>query len=144
MGAFCVFGVSRQVCRKLAEKAVKTYVVENNRRRELSVTDWGVLVRAEADRLFAESDKQVRISPELDAPQFCRDWIAAQPDDVRLTKLMCRGAKIDKHGAVVTRLGAPVLTWLPYDESAVWPRPFGEVNHREAVAVLTTHAACHS
>jgi hypothetical protein len=134
MGAFCVFGVSRQVCRKLAEKSVKTYVVENNRRRELAAPDWGVLVRAEGDRLFAESDKQVRISPELDAPQFCRDWIAAQPGDVRLTKLMCRGEKTDKHGAVVMRLGAPVLTWLAYDENDVWPRPFGEVERRDAVA----------
>lgn len=136
MGAFCVFGVSRSVCRKLAEKSVPTFVAatKDGPRRDLPVHEWGALVRAEGDRLFAESEKIVRISPELDAPQFCRDWIAAQPADVRLTKLMCRGEKIDKHGAVVMKLGAPVLTWLPYDESSVWPRPFGEPAQREAAA----------
>lgn len=85
--------------------------------------------------MFAESERQVRISPEFDAPQFCHDWIAASPGQVKLTRLMCRGEKIDKHGAVVTRLGAPVLTWLPYDENSVWPRPFGEAAHQpQAVA----------
>jgi len=39
---------------------------------------------------------------------------------------MCRGPKIDKHGAPVIRDGIQVLTWLPFDENAVWPRPFGE------------------
>jgi hypothetical protein len=131
MGAFCVFGVSRQVCRKLAEKSVPTRCPEL--KRELTAPEWGGRVMAEADRLFEASEKQVRISPELDAPQFCRDWIAASPGDVKLTRLMYRGPKIDKYGAAVLRDGAPVLTWLPYDESAVWPRPFGEVAHQELV-----------
>lgn len=89
---------------------------------------------AEADRLFEASEKQVRISPELDAPQFCRDWIAASPGDVKMTRLMCRGPKIDKHGATVLKDGAPVLTWLPFDESVVWPRPFGEIAAAEELA----------
>ena len=131
MGAFCVFGVSRQVCRKQAEKNVPTHCP--TMRRELTAVEWGERVAAETDRLFAESEKQVRISPELDTPQFCRDWIAASPSEVRLTKLMCRGPKTDKHGAVVLRDGAPVLTWLPYDESVVWPRPFGEVERAAQV-----------
>lgn len=99
----------------------------DGKRVGLSAPEWGALVAAETDRLFVESDKQVRISPELDAPQFCRDWIAAQPGEVRMTRLMCRGPKIDKHGAAVVRKGVPVLTWLPFDEKAEWPRPFGEV-----------------
>lgn len=126
MGAFCVFGVSRQVCRKQAEKKISTVKIVDGKRVGMSAPEWGALVAAETERLFAESDKQVRISPELDAPQFCRDWIAAQPGEVRLTKLMCKGPKIDKHGAVVVRKGAPVLAWLPFDEKAEWPRPFGE------------------
>lgn len=135
MGAFCVFGVSRTVCRKSAEKTVPlSENLPGGGTRYLTAVEWGVRVRAEGDRLFNESEKQVRISPELDAPQFCRDWIAAQPDDVRLTKVMCRGEKIDKHGAIVTRLGAPVLTWLPYDESQMWPRPFGETHQAAAAA----------
>jgi len=92
----------------------------------LTAAEWGELVRAEGDRLFGESMKEGRISPELDAPQFRRDWIAAQPGEVKLTRLMCRGPKIDKHGAAVVRKGVPVLTWLPYDETIALPRPFGE------------------
>ena len=88
---------------------------------------------AEVNRLFLISEKQVRISPELDAPQFCRDWIASAPGETKLTKIMCRGEKVDKHGAVVMRLGAPVLTWLDYDAALPWPRPFGE-SHLEALA----------
>lgn len=124
MGAFCVFGVSRQVCRKLAEKLVS--VIDKDSGRSLTAPEWGERVKAAGDRMFSETAKEGRISPELDTPQFCRDWIAAQPGEVRLTRLMCRGPKVDKHGAVVIRKGAPVLTWLPYDEATVWPRPFGE------------------
>ena len=124
MGAFCVFGVGRQVCRKTAEKNVPTRCPES--KRALTAVEWGGRVTEETERIFATSEKQVRISPELDAPQFCRDWIAAQPGEVKLTKLMCRGPKIDKHGAPVIRDGIQVLTWLPFDENAVWPRPFGE------------------
>lgn len=124
MGAFCVFGVSRQACRKLAEKGVSTW--DKTTGRALTAPEWGDLVKAAGDRLFGETMKEGRISPELDTPQFCRDWIAAQPGEVRLTRLMCRAPKIDKHGAVVIRKGAPVLSWQPYDETAAWPRPFGE------------------
>lgn len=126
MGAFCVFGVSRQVCRKQAEKIVPT--IDKETRRALSAADWGTRVIEEANQIFEKSEKLVRISPELDAPQFCRDWIAAQPGEVKLTKLMCRGPKIDKHGATVVRDGVPVFTWLPFDEATVWPRPFGEAS----------------
>lgn len=108
MGAFTVFGMSRSHCRKTAERTVSPHKV--------NITQWAELVAAEADRLFEASTKQVRIAPELDAPQFCRDWIAAQPNEVKHTKIMCRGDKIDKHGAVVMRDGAAVQTWLDYDE----------------------------
>lgn len=130
MGAFCVFGVSRQVCRKLAEKAVPTYSKEL--KREMTAPEWGACVAIEADRMFEESEKQVRISPELDAPQFCHDWIAASPGDVKLTRLMYRGPKIDKHGAVVLKDGVPSLTWLPYDDAKPVARPFGEPAYLEA------------
>lgn len=118
MGAFCVFGVSRTLCRKQAEKNTPTYVVVNDRRQELTAPEWGERVSAETDRLFAETIKQTRISPELDAPQFYQDWIAASPGEAKLTKIMCRGDKIDKHGAVVLRDGAPAQTWLDYDPAA--------------------------
>lgn len=124
MGAFCVFGVSRSHCRKQAEKNVMTFAIEqlphppHTRRRELTVVEWSERVQAEAGRLFEATDKQVRISPELDAPQFCEDWIAAAPGETKLTKIMCRGDKIDKHGAIVMRGGMAVQAWLDYDPNA--------------------------
>ena len=66
MGAFCVFGVSRSGCRKLAEKSVPTF--DKWTRRELTAPEWGELVKAEGDRLFGETMKEGRISPELDTP----------------------------------------------------------------------------
>jgi len=71
----------------------------------------------EADRLFEASDKVVRISPEFDAPQFCHDWMAVSPAEVRLTRVMVRGVKKDDSGKTVMRNGAPVSTWLPYSEA---------------------------
>lgn len=130
MGGFCVYGVSRQHCRKQAEKQVST--TDPKTKRSYTPVEWGELVSDLTEKLFAESSKQVRISPELDAPQFCRDWIAASPGEVKLTRLMYRGEKIDKHGAVVLKDGAAVLAWLPYDEAKAWPRPFGEVLGMEA------------
>jgi hypothetical protein len=123
MGAFCVFGVSRTHCRKQAEKNIPTYSGAGPTRRERTASEWGGLVAAETSRLYDESIKQVRISPELDAPQFCRDWIDAAPDEVKLTKIMCRGDKIDKHDAVMMRQGAPMQTWLDYDEKAALKIP---------------------
>lgn len=115
MGAFCVFGVSRSVCRKQAEKKVSTVRVIDGKRINLSAPEWGELVAVETERLFAESEKQVRISPELDAPQFCRDWLAAGPGEVRLARIMVRGPKLGKDDKPVIRKGAPVMAWLPYE-----------------------------
>ena len=127
MGAFCVFGVSRQVCRKQAERKVPTVKIVDGERVGLSAPEWGVLVATETERLFAESEKQARISPELDAPQFCRDWIAAGPNEVRLTRIMVRGPKIDAAGKPVIRKGAPVMTWLPYDDPRAAAAPAREL-----------------
>ena len=42
MGAFCVFGVSRQVCRKKAEQTVPSFYLDaDNKRRYLTVLEWG-------------------------------------------------------------------------------------------------------
>jgi len=105
MGAFCVFGVSRQVCRRQAEASVKT--VDKEAGRHLSVTEWGERVRAEGDRVFEEAQRQVRISPEFDAPQFCYDWLAVSPSEVRLARVMVRGPKTDENGKPMMRKGAP-------------------------------------
>lgn len=125
MGAFCVFGISRAACQKKAEKVVPVKVPGAGG-RSYSPVEWGGLVREAAVRLFEEATRRERISPELDAPQFCRDWLAAQPGEVREAVIMCRGQKFDKGGAPVMRKGAPVMTWLVFDESAAQARPFGE------------------
>jgi len=122
MGAFCVFGVSRQALRKTVENKIPTWRFEGEERIELTVQEWSALVAAEVERLFAESEKLVRISPELDAPQFCRDWIAVSPAEVRLAQIMVRGPKVDGDGIPVVRKGAPVMVWQPYSEPTVQPR----------------------
>lgn len=67
-----------------------------------------------ADRMFKEATRRVKISPELDAPQFCLDWLAISPGEVREPVIMVRGPKLDKHGNPVKRNGVVVETWLEY------------------------------
>jgi len=55
MGAFCVFGVGRQVCRKTAEKNVPTRCPES--KRALTAVEWGGRVTEETERIFATSEK---------------------------------------------------------------------------------------
>ena len=130
MGAFCVFGVSRSVCRKLAEKKVATFCPKLG--REMSPAEWGDRVKEEGDRMFGESSKQARISPEFDAPQFCRDWLAVSPSEVRLARIMVRGPKTGADDKPVIRKGVPVMTWLPYDQLAIAPSR-AHSSSREAV-----------
>lgn len=116
MGGFCVFGVSRSICRKQAEKKTLTWISDGEKRIELTVIEWGERVAAAADKLFNTTEKRVKISPEFDAPQFCRDWINVAPGEVRETKIMARLPKINNHGAQVMRNGAVVTTWVGYSE----------------------------
>jgi len=132
-GAFCVYGISRSLCRKMAAKRVpETYYVTDTadvtKKRLVALTppQWGEEVNKEGDKDFETATKRVKISPELDTPQFCRDWITAQPADVKNAVVMARVPKTDKLGAVVMKLGAVVMTWAEYDESKQWARPFGE------------------
>lgn len=118
MGALCVFGVSRSVCLAEATKTVPEYVVVDGARQYLAFEQWVAKRNAKADALFQTTTKLVKISPEFDAPQFCRDWLAVAPDEVRLTEIRVRGAKTGKDGEHVLRLGKPVITWIAYDEAA--------------------------
>lgn len=120
MGAFCVFGISRSLCKKAAEKKtltrerIEVAPGERERFRDLSPAEWAVKRDELAERMFAESTRRVKISPELDAPQFCRDWLSTDPGHVRDTEIMVRGPKRDKHGNEVKKDGAVVETWLEY------------------------------
>jgi hypothetical protein len=112
MGAFCIYGVSRSICKANASKMVGPFDIEL--RRSLTAEEWASKRDALTDRMFAATKRRVKISPELDAPQFCRDWLAAGPENVRDTVVMVRGPKIDKHGREVKKDGVVVQTWLEY------------------------------
>lgn len=112
MGAFCVFGISRTLCKIAATKKTPTY--DAKEKRDLSMEEWTARRDEMAEALFSDSTRRVKISPELDATQFCRDWLAVDPEHVRDTIVMVRGPKIDKHGNEVKKGGAVVKTWLDY------------------------------
>lgn len=117
MSSFCVYGISKSRCKQHAEKKVSHF--------GKTVSEWGDEVRQKAAELFDTQDKSEQISPEFDAPQFCRDWIAAQPSEIRNAVIMYRGPKTDKHGGTVMKKGAPVMTWIEYDESKLSQRNLG-------------------
>lgn len=115
MTSFCVFGVSRQVSKMKAEKKVPTFFTLNDKRVDMTAAEWGVKVREFAQADFETSQKQVKISPVFDAPQFCKDWLRVAPGEVRLTQVMARTQKTDEDGNPIVRKGAPVMTWTPYE-----------------------------
>lgn len=93
MGAFCVFGISRSACKAEATRRTPTYVIENGERRDLTMAEWAARRDEMAASLFEHGEKPARISPELDAPQFCHDWLAAGPCEVRSPVVMVRGGQ---------------------------------------------------
>lgn len=99
MGAFCVFGISRSACKAEATRRTPTYVSENGERRELTMAEWAAARDQMAANLFEHGEKVARISPELDAPQFCQDWLAAGPSEVRSAVVMVRGGQGGQEGA---------------------------------------------
>ena len=121
MGAICVFGISRSACRRKAESKVPVQIPGGGG-KTYSVTEWGERVRTMTEELFTAATRSERVSPELDAPQFCRDWLAAQPAEVREPVIMCRSPKVDKNGKPVTRNGVPVMTWREFDERTGAPK----------------------
>jgi hypothetical protein len=111
MGAFCVFGISKAACKAAAERALPSYEIYGKVRRELTMEEWRVKRDAMAAQLFEEGTRPIRISPEFDAPQFCYDRMAAGTAEIKLTKVMVRGPKRDKGGALIKRNGVTVMTW---------------------------------
>lgn len=93
MGAFCVFGISKSQCLAKASKEVVEWEGSATGAVFLSPIEWGRRRNLRAAELFASLEKVEKISPEFDAPQFCRDWIDTNPSEVRMTKIMVRGAR---------------------------------------------------
>lgn len=127
MTAFCVFGVSKSMCKKLAEKKQETFehvdgegALKGKRvHRNFSVQEWAIKCSALAEKMFAETERRTQISPKFDAPQFALDWIESARSEVRDCVIMARGEKVDKHGGPIIKGGMPVMTWIEYDPSKV-------------------------
>ncbi|NRR28870.1 hypothetical protein HSX11_01605 [Oxalobacteraceae bacterium] len=114
MGAFCVFGVSRSACRLLAEKKTPTFEGDGINRRELTMQEWSLRRDALAKTLFETTARPFRVSPEFDAPQFCKDWISVAPAEVKQATVMVRGPKLDGGGKPIKRNGVPLMTWVEF------------------------------
>lgn len=110
MGAFCVYGISRSACKITATKKQPA--------ARMTISEFSAARDKLAEKLCDETAKRGKISPELDAPQFCMDWIAAGKDEVKDCVIMSRGQKVDKNGGPVIKQGVPVMTWVEYDPKA--------------------------
>lgn len=109
MSAFCVFGMTEPLAKTLAaRKAPPKKVLEQMNDEELR--DW----YEERAKTILESSKHRQVSPEFDAPQFCRDWIELAQKTVKNNglRIMARGPKPD--GKPNKRTGKVPMTWLPY------------------------------
>ncbi|MGK5049500.1 hypothetical protein ACQ4WP_26930 [Janthinobacterium sp. GB4P2] len=123
MTAFCVFGISKSLCKKSAEKKQETFEMVDGEglflgkrvRRNISIQEWAARRDALAATMFAETERRTQISPKFDAPQFANDWINSARSEVRDCIVMARGEKFDKHGGSIIKGGAPVMTWVEYD-----------------------------
>jgi hypothetical protein len=119
MGAFCVFGMTRQMANKLATDAEAKRKLTRQERAALTEEDVRQWIAEKAEELFSDA-KARQVSPAFDAPQFANDWIdlAKRTDQAKRCRVMVRGAKVDKKGApsISKRTGKPVMTWLPYKE----------------------------
>ena len=71
---------------------------------------------AERAAVILESSKARQVSPEFDAPQFCRDWIELAQKTVKNNglRVMVRQPKPD--GKPNKRTGKIPMTWLPYSQ----------------------------
>lgn len=115
MSSFCVFGVTREQCKKIARDKISQY--DKDIERFLTQEEYAARVDAMAKELFEGGARSKQISPAFDAPQFARDWIAVglKAQAIRTPKIMVLGVKCDKQGAEkMNKKGLPVISWLPY------------------------------
>jgi len=111
MTAFCVFGVSRTDCKRIAEKKVKFY--DNEKKRDLTMEEWRAAVNALAQDLFATTTRHRQVSPNFDAPQFAREWaaLAQRSDQVKGADIRVRTVMLDAEGKPAKRKGKILMTW---------------------------------
>ncbi|BEV15110.1 hypothetical protein HBDW_18980 [Herbaspirillum sp. DW155] len=111
MSAFCVFGVSRSDCMRIAEKKVKFY--DDEKKRNLTKEEWCAKVDALAQDLFNTTTRHRQVSPAFDAPQFAREWaaLAVRGDQVKGADIRVRNVVLDGEGKPVQRKGKVLMTW---------------------------------
>ncbi|MRT27611.1 hypothetical protein [Herbaspirillum sp. CAH-3] len=111
MSAFCVFGVSRTDCLRIAEKKVKRY--DDEKKRNLTMEEWRAQVDALAQDLFNTTTRHRQVSPAFDAPQFAREWaaLALRTDQVKGADVRVRNMVMDGEGKPVKRNGKILMTW---------------------------------
>jgi hypothetical protein len=118
MSGFCVFGVSREQCRKAAEESTPT--TEN--KTTIPVDEWRRRVVEKARELFeGGASRSKQISPAFDAPQFAEEWVRIGLSSGAITNpvIMTRGTKLDKKGAVrMNKRGMEIISWIPYQPNS--------------------------
>ena len=94
MGAFCIYGISYSDCLAVAERKVSaTEFVGKDEWRNLSLAEWAAKRDKVAKELFENGTRLTRVSPEFDAPQFCKDWLAINPANVRNAEIRVWGGQ---------------------------------------------------
>lgn len=116
MTAFCVFGITRSQCKKIAEEKTPTYSKEL--KRDFTKEEFAARVEEMAKELFEAGVRTKQISPAFDTPHFAEDWISIgiKAGEIRDAKIMKRGTKTDKHGNLKSnkKTGLAVISWIPY------------------------------
>lgn len=94
MGAFCIYGISYSDCLAEAEKKVSAIeFVGPDEWRNLTLGEWAAKRDKMARELFDNGTRLTRVSPEFDAPQFCKGWLAVNPANVRNAEIRVWGGQ---------------------------------------------------
>lgn len=119
MSAFCVFGMTEPLARKVAEKAWQKHVAQMTKevRNCLQPKDEADWIAVKTEYHLAKA-KPVQLSGTFDAPQFAHDYITLAQSSTRTSRLvvMARGEKRDASGAprISKSTKRPVIGWVPY------------------------------
>jgi len=116
MSAFCVFGMTETVARRLAERQFDTHWAKLTKEQRDSLTPEDSRTWIESRTMeILEGDRVQQVSPPFDAPQFAREWIdlARRTAKARRCEVMVRCEKRDRHGARVISKATnlPVMGW---------------------------------
>ena len=110
MSAFCVYGMTDVIAKQSASRKSPPRDWEGTREE----------FREDLQERIYKNGTHRQVSPAYDAPQFCREWMELAKKHMRARglKIMCRGEKLDKHGAprINKKTKQPVIGWVPYEQ----------------------------